>query len=153
MIVYCIDTSTIIDAGERYYPIDVFPGFWERLDGLIVAGRLKAPETLIDELQGKDDDWREWVYERREAMIWDIEPDIQHAMSAVMPVYAANTKNLDSVKGDPFFVAAAMARGASLITSEQPRRGGVKIPKVCDALGVTWTPLLGVVRAEGWKFQ
>jgi len=53
MIVYCIDTSTMIDAGERYYPIDIFPGFWERLDGLVDAGRLKAPATLIDERKRK----------------------------------------------------------------------------------------------------
>lgn len=152
MTVYCIDTSTIIDAGERYYPIDVFPGFWEKLDKLIIAGRLKAPETLIDELEGKADDWRQWVYDRRDAMIWEIDPVIQHAMSVVMPVYAANTKNLDSVKGDPFFIAAAMAHSACLITSEQPRRGGVKIPKICDALAVKWAPLLAVVRTEGWTF-
>lgn len=152
MTVYCIDTSTVIDAGERYYPIDIFPAFWEKLDVLITAGRLKAPQTLIDELSEKDDVWRQWVYDRKDAMIWPIDESILAAMNVVMPVYASNTTNLDSVKGDPFFIAASRAKGATLITSEKPRKGGVKIPKVCDQVGVVWTPLLDVVRAEQWRF-
>jgi hypothetical protein len=150
--IYCIDTSTVIDAGERHYPIDVFPAFWEKLDGLIAAGRLKAPETLIDEREAKDDSWRDWVYARREAMIWPIDESIQRALSKVMPVYAANVTSLDSIKGDPFFVAAAMARNATLITSEKPRKGNVKIPRICEALGVRWSTLLDVVRVEAWRF-
>lgn len=149
---YCIDSSTVIDAGERHYPIDVFPGFWDRLDTLISAGALKAPETLLDELAGKDDAWRQWFYDRKEAMIWKIDEAIQGAMQTVMPVYVSRTTNLDSVKGDPFFIAASMVNGCKLITSESPRRGGVKIPLVCNALGVPWCSLLGMVREQGWKF-
>jgi hypothetical protein len=153
MIVYSIDTSTMIDAGERYYPIDIFPGFWERLDGLVDAGRLKAPATLIDELKEKDDEWREWVYERKEKMIWEIDEQIQHAMSnTVMPAFAAATTNLGSITLDPFFIASALVKGATLITSEKPRKGAIKIPKICDSLSVPWSPLLEVVRTEGWKF-
>ena len=150
--VYCVDTSAIIDAGERYYPIDIFPAFWDKLDGLIEAGRLKAPQTLIEELESKDDAWRAWVYERRDAMIWPIDEAIQDALARVMPVYASAVLNLDSIKGDPFFVAAAMANNATLITSEKPKKGNVKIPRICDALGVKWSPMLDVVRAEGWRF-
>ncbi|MBK7548408.1 MAG: DUF4411 family protein [Burkholderiaceae bacterium] len=152
MTIYCIDTSTIIDAGERYYPIDIFPAFWEKLDGLIQAGRLKAPQTLIDELENKDDAWREWVYSRKSIMIWPIDEPIQTAMSRVMPVYVETISNLNSVKGDPFFIAASIAHHATLITSEKLIRGSIKIPKICDRLGVKWSPLLNVVRAEGWQF-
>lgn len=151
-VIYCIDTSAVIDASERYYPIDVFPGFWDRLDSLIQAGRLKAPKTLIEELEAKDDAWRQWVYDRREQMIWSIDESIQAALSKVMPVYAGVVTNLDSIKGDPFFVAAAMAKDATLITSEKPKRGNVKIPRICESLGVKWSPMLDVVRAERWQF-
>jgi hypothetical protein len=152
MTVYCIDTSAVIDAGERYYPIDVFPGFWDKLDNLIQVGRLKAPQTLIDELEAKDDAWRQWVYDRRELMIWSIDEPIQVALSKVMPIYASVVANLDSIKGDPFFVAAAMAKGATLITSEKPKKGNVKIPRICESLGVKWSPMLDVVRTERWRF-
>lgn len=149
---YCIDTSTIIDAGERYYPIDIFPAFWDRLDTLIQAGRLKAPQTLIDELEAKDDAWREWVYSRKDTMIWPIDDAIQTAMTQVMPIYAATVTNLNSIKGDPFFIAAAIAKNSTLITSEKTIRGNIKIPRICDQLGVKWSPMLDVVRSEGWRF-
>ncbi len=101
MIVYCIDSSTMIDAGERYYPSDIFSSFWDKLDGLVDEGRLKAPETLISELQEKDDAWRDWVYQRKAKMIWDIDPAIQAIMSdAVMPAYTKCTNKLDSITGD-----------------------------------------------------
>jgi hypothetical protein len=151
-VTYCIDTSAVIDAGERYYPIDIFPAFWERLDGLIQAGRLKAPQTLVDELEAKDDAWRDWVYKRREHMIWSIDETIQTALSQVMVVYEAVVPHLSSIKGDPFFVAAAMAKSATLITSEKLKKGPVKLPQVCECLGVKWCPMLDVVRAEGWRF-
>ena len=118
-VVYCIDTSSMIDAGERYYPIDVFPGFWDKLDTLIQSGRLKAPKTLLDELEGKDEKWREWVYARADKMIWPIDAAIQAALHQVMPIYAANVTNVNSIKGDPFFVAASLAFKATLITSEK----------------------------------
>ena len=152
MTIYCIDTSTMIDAGERHYPIDVFPGFWEKLDDLIESNRLKAPKTLLDELEGKDDKWRDWVYERAEKMILPMDEAIQAAMRTVMPVYAANVTNPDSIKGDPFFIAASMAFGATLITSEKARKGGAKIPKICAELGVAWVTLVDASRAEGWRF-
>jgi hypothetical protein len=135
---YCIDSSSVIDAGERHYPIDVFPGFWDRLDAMIGDGMLKAPETLITELEEKDDTWRNWVYDRKHAMILKIDEPIQQAMGNVMNVYAANASNLNSVKGDPWFVASSLVYGFTLITSEKPKKGGVKIPKVCDELGVKW---------------
>jgi hypothetical protein len=152
MTIYCIDTSTIIDAGERYYPIDIFPAFWDRLDELIKSGRLKAPQTLIDELEGKDEVWREWVYTRRDLMIWPIDDAIQSAMTRVMPIYAKAVTNLNSIKGDPFFIAASMAKSATLITSEKIVRGNIKIPRICDQVGVKWSPMLDVVRSEGWRF-
>lgn len=149
---YCIDTSSVIDAGERFYPIDIFPAFWDRLDDLILTGRLKAPQTLIDELKDKDDAWRDWVYARKNDLILPIDDLTQIAMGQVMIVYAAAVTNVDSIKGDPFFIATSMAHGFRLITSEAPRRGGVKIPRICDNLGVQWCPLLGMVRNEGWTF-
>jgi hypothetical protein len=86
---YCIDTNVFIDAGERYYPIDIVPGFWENVDGLIAADRMKAPEMLIEELERKDDAWRQWVYERKETLIVPMDLPQIEAVRQVMAVYAA----------------------------------------------------------------
>ena len=39
---YCIDTSAILDGWVRNYPRDVFPTLWDKLEKMIVDGRLEA---------------------------------------------------------------------------------------------------------------
>lgn len=148
---YCIDTNIFIDAGERYYPPDIVPGFWENLDGLIGAGRLKAPEMLIEELERKDDDWRQWVYARKETLIVPMDLPQVEAVKRVMAIYQAQSSNVSRVTGDPFFIALALAQGLTVVTSESERKGKVKIPKICAALGVPSISLLELMRRENWR--
>lgn len=148
---YCIDTNIFIDAGERYYPPDIVPGFWKNLDGLIDAGRFKAPEMLIEELERKDDAWRQWVYDRKETLIVPMDLPQVEAVKRVMDVYQAQSSNVSRVTGDPFFIALALARGLTVVTSESERKGKVKIPKICAALGVPSISLLGMMRRENWR--
>jgi len=148
---YCIDTNVFIDAGERYYPIDIVPGFWENVDGLIASGRMKAPEMLIEELERKDDAWRQWVYERKETLIVPMDLPQIEAVRKVMAVYAAEGIDANRIAGDPFFIALALANGLTVVTNEKPRRGGAKIPKICAALGVPSIGLLDLMRRERWR--
>lgn len=148
---YCIDTNILIDAGERYYPPDIVPGFWKNLDALIDAGRLKAPEMLIEELARKDDDWRQWVYDRKDKLIVPMDILQVDALKQVMAVYQAQSSNISRVTGDPFFIALALAQGLIVVTSESERKGKVKIPKICDAMGVKSISLLDLMRRERWR--
>ena len=150
---YCIDTSIIIDAGERYYPPDIVPGFWKNLDGLIDAGRFKAPEMLIEELERKDDTWRQWVYDRKESLIVPMDLPQVDAIKRVMDVYQAQSSNVSRVTGDPFFIALALAQGLTMVTNESERKGKVKIPKICAALGVPSISLLALMRREKWRLD
>lgn len=148
---YCIDTNILIDAGERYYPPDIVPGFWKNLDALIDAGRLKAPDMLIEELARKDDDWRQWVYDRKDKLIVPMDILQVDALKQVMAVYQAQSSNISRVTGDPFFIALALAQGLIVVTSESERKGKVKIPKICDAMGVKSISLLDLMRRERWR--
>lgn len=148
---YCIDTSVFIDAGERYYPPDIVPGFWENLDAMIIAGRFSAPEMLITELEKKDDQWRQWVYERKDILTVPMDSTQIEAMQDVMAVYSTQGIDANRITGDPFFIALALARGLTVVTSEQRRKGGAKIPKICDALGVKSISLLEMMRRENWR--
>jgi hypothetical protein len=145
----------MIDAGERYYPEDIFPTFWERLDGLANAGRLKAPNQLIEEMKKKSENWRKWVYDRQAALIQEPDQDFIVAVKSVVSQYQKQSPaqfNPDRLTNDPFFIALAKSKGYTLITSELSRPGGFRIPAICKGVGVQSITLLGVVRAEGWKF-
>ena len=154
-MIYCIDTSSLIDAGERYYPQDVFPAFWKKLELLVDNGRLQAPPTLLEELTKKDDKWREWVYEREDKIIVPFDGSIFETVKQVVEVYknqSINQFNPDKLTGDPFFIALSKTKNMTLITSEQCRMGGFKIPSICKPLGVQTTSLLNMIRNEGWSF-
>lgn len=47
---YCIDTSSLIECWARSYPIDLFPGLWDRLDSAARDGELIAPDEVLHEL-------------------------------------------------------------------------------------------------------
>jgi len=151
---YCIDTSSIIDAGERNYPIDIFPGFWEKMDDLVHQDRLKAPEILIDELKRQDDEWREWVYVRKDDIVISMDAAQQAAVANIMarPEFRPLVKKSGKSGGDPFFIALAQTHSMTLVTSEHMRAGGIRIPHVGAALNVNCINLLEMLRRESWRF-
>lgn len=153
MSTYVFDSSAIIDAGERYYPIDVFPSFWNRMEGLVNAGSFLAPEFLIDELAKKDDSWRDWVYHRRDAIIVPMDEKILEAVREIMadfPMLVDVDKNRSG--GDPFFIALAKVTGSVLVTGEKSKPSRPRIPDVCEAMNIPYINVLSLIRAENWQF-
>jgi hypothetical protein len=148
---YCIDTSALIAAWSERYPIKRFPRFWERIDGLIKAGRLVAPEEVRLEIRKKADGLHTWVNERR-AMFVDLEPEIQQRAKEILRDYPWLLKNTpDKSPADPFVIALAIERKLTVVTEEAP--GGAKKPKipfVCGAVGVESVNVLGLLTKEDW---
>ena len=60
-MIYSIDTSALLDGWRRHYPPDVFVSVWERIEGLIAGGELRATEEVRIELERKDDDVFKWA--------------------------------------------------------------------------------------------
>ena len=60
-LVYCIDTSAILEGRRRTYPPEIFPQLWSNIEALIAGGRLVAPEEVRTELAAKDDETFAWV--------------------------------------------------------------------------------------------
>ena len=153
-MIYCIDTSSIMDAWSRWYPQKLFPSLWSRWDDLIEEGRLLSSEEVLREIERKEDALFEWVKER-EHMFIPLGDDIQ---SATQLILAEFPKLVDSRTGksfaDPFVIATAQVTGATVVTGERhegsPTRP--KIPNVCSDLGIPWMGTVQLIEAEGWRF-
>ena len=151
---YSVDTSAFIQSWRRYYPIDVFPSFWDMLDALIRAGDLVAIDEVLIELDKKDDEVLKWV-RCRDELIVPINDSIQHAVRVVLrerPRLIDTRRNRSGA--DPFVIALAMAEGLTVVTDEQ-RTGSAdrpNIPDVCDHLGVQCVGIIDLIRAEGGRF-
>jgi len=78
---YSVDTSALLDGWRRYYPPDVFPPVWKKLDELIEDKILVASEEVLLELRRKDDDVYEWARVRSHMFVPTADEEIQRAVS------------------------------------------------------------------------
>ncbi len=152
---YSIDTSAILDGWKRYYPRDVFPALWVRLEDLIRSGDLRASEEVRYELEKQDDDVLAWA--RRQAGFFvPIDDDAQGAVSAIL---AKCPRLIDTRRGrsgaDPFVIALAVVYRCGVVTGERASGSAKrpKIPDVCRVFGVENVSLIDLIRREGWVFR
>jgi hypothetical protein len=87
---YSVDTSALLDGRRRYYPPDVFPPVWQKLDELVENRVLVAPEEVFIELKRKDDDVYHWVQDRSGMFVSSADEEIQRAVARIL----ANHKKL-----------------------------------------------------------
>lgn len=148
---YCIDTSALIAAWSERYPIRRVPGFWVKLDSLIVAGRLIGPEEVRREVQKKTDGLFAWVNKRKDIFI-DLEEPIQLRAKELLKQFPWLLKNVPGKSpADPFVIALARERNLTVITEEGPGNAKKpKIPTVCDQLKIPCINLLGLLDKEDW---
>lgn len=146
---YCIDTSALIAAWSERYPPKLFRFVWDRLDELIRAGRLVAPEEVRLEVKKKADGLFDWVNERR-GMFVDLEPAIQARAKEILRAHPWLLKNMpDKSPADPFVIALAMERSLTVVTEEAPGSAKKpKIPIVCSTANVECINLVEFLTRE-----
>jgi hypothetical protein len=116
-----LDTSSLLECWSRYYPLDVFPGIWERLSYLIEGGDVIAPDEVHDEIKHKDDGLAERL-KQRTSMFVALEGPVQVATREVLAEFPELVKALGSRnQADPFVIGLARVREATVVTQE---RGG-----------------------------
>lgn len=147
---YCIDTSSLIEAWERRYPRENFPSFWAKLEGLVEAGRLISSQEVLAEIERKADSLYDWAKAHSDIFL-ELSEEVQ---TTVGDLLSRHEKMVDSSKGksagDPWVVATAKVNKAIVVTEEG--RGPRKIPDVCAAEGIECVTVLGLIRREGWTF-
>lgn len=66
---YCVDTSGWLDGWQRYYPRDVFPSLWDRIEGVINSGEIIVSDEVYRELERKSDDLHDWIKTRKQMLV------------------------------------------------------------------------------------
>ena len=157
MTTYCIDTSALIHAWRRAYPIRNFPLVWGRIDELIEAGRLISSIEVLNELEKRDDDLYEWANERKD-MFLDIEGNkLQIRIAEILKFYPrlVDTRKNRSA-ADPFVIAVASVSDPTLVVvTEEGSTNNIKkpnIPDVCIAENLKCIKILELIILEDWRF-
>lgn len=155
---YSIDTSAILDAWVRYYPIDTFPTFWVNFEKFITNGTGVASELIKHELTVKDDGCIKWFQSNRLDLFFQpIDDDIQNHVTELMknPNYQRLVEDRKGTNGaDPFVIALAQSKNLIVVTGEKATRNIAKpkIPDVCNDLNIQCITVLELMRKEGWRF-
>lgn len=152
---YCIDTSALMDAWIRWYPQEMFPTLWERVDALIDDEQLISSEEVLQELERKEGDTlHEWAKERHEVFL-PLDDAIQTCASQIMTTHP---RLVDGRTGksfaDPWVIATAHTHDAIVVTGEKPtgKPDRPKIPDVCRDMQVPCISFVDLIRQEGWRF-
>jgi hypothetical protein len=150
----CFDTSALLECWSRYYPIDVFPGIWERLHWMIEAGDLFAPDEVHEETKKKDDDLAAWVKDRSQMFV-PLGSNVQAGTTEILAEFLELVKALSGRnQADPFVIALARVRAATVVTQERGgNRARPRIPLVCEHFGVACIDVVGFIRERGWVFS
>lgn len=151
---YCFDTSSLIECWTRYYPIDVFPGLWDELDGLVTNGEIVSPRDVLTEIEKKEDGLHKWAKDRPTIFL-ELDEPIQTATTAILRQHPLLVKaTAQRTEADPFVIAVAQVRAIPVVTQEgggSDRRP--TIPFVCNALGVRSLNIVEFIREQGWTFR
>lgn len=153
---YCIDSSSLIHAANRAYPLRRFPKLWAEIEALVEAGRLVMSIEVYHELERKDDDLFAWCKARKETLCRDIDDEVQAHVIRLMRTYP---RLVDTSKGksggDPFVLAQALATTPYLIVVTEEKGGSAaspKIPIVCANEGLRCINMLTLIDEEDWSF-
>jgi hypothetical protein len=152
---YSLDTSALLDCWVRYYPPDVFPQVWEKLDQLVEARILIASEEIVVELKRKHDGVYRWAHDRSGMLVPTSNEEVQQAVSKILAVHPKLIDERASRSGaDPWVIAVAHVFRCSVLTGERPSRSPKRphIPDVCDAMSIRWVDMLQLFRDQHWVF-
>ena len=150
---YCIDTSTFLDAWDRWYPIDVFPSLWTSVEKLIEVGTIISSEEVLFELERKDDALYNWAKEHSDVFL-PLSDEVQARATQIMADFPKFVDERTGKSfGDPFVIGTAMVHGATVVTGE---KGGSMnrptIPIVCDHYKVRCLNTVEFLRAVKFRF-
>jgi len=146
-VLYLIDANVLIRAHEDYYSLDRVPQFWTWLEQNALAGQIKMPFEIHDEIVISRGPLKDWIcgQDIRQALILEEEVDDDLVNFVLTDGYGENLtdSDLEKIGRDPFLIAYALAaEDRVVVTKETPRpsarRANRKIPDVCDTFDIGW---------------
>ncbi len=145
-MLYLLDANVLIDANNKYYPIEKVPEFWGWLVHLGSTENAKIPVEVYEKIKKGDDTLAEWLKEQNisDALLFREEVNVQFLQTVMDNGYAPDLTDVESEKigEDPFLIAYCMMdlERRCIVTTEvsKPKRlrANRHIPDVCQTMGV-----------------
>jgi predicted nucleic acid-binding protein len=142
---YCLDANILIQAWQKYYSPKFCPDYWKVLDNLGKQGKIFLPQNVYEEITRTDDDLSQWLKESN-IPVRKISEPVTKSLKDIYSHTPAHVGLVDNTRGrslaDPWVIAHAIHEKAIVVTKEEKvtalNSSKIKIPNVCDNMGVTW---------------
>ncbi len=166
---YCLDTNVFIEPSKGWYAFDIAPSFWEALAQWNREGILCSILPVYKEITDhqEENDLVRWVKQHHKQLFlhpnqetWEVFGEIVNLVNETYEGYLVESF-LNCA--DPLVIAYAKANRLVVVTEEKKRKeelnsngkvGGkkIKIPNVCERVGVGWIGTIEMLRELKFQF-
>lgn len=157
-MIYVFDNSSLSNILNHYYT-DRFPSFWEKFDSIVKEGNLISVREVRNELIEKFEDETIDILMKHNKDFFT-NPSNEE-LSFITEIYSVKhfQQNLGRKKllkasffADPFVIAKARIIGGTVVTEEEFKEHGAKIPNICKHYKIPCKKLEGFLTELDWKF-
>jgi len=142
---YCLDANVLIQAWQKYYNPKFCQDYWVILNELGKSNKIFMPESVYKEIIRTDDDLSKWL-KSSNIPIEKITESVVANWKRILDADPEHQKLVDNIRGrslaDPWVIAHAMDKKATVVTKEIKETAlnskRIRIPNVCDNVGVRW---------------
>lgn len=159
---YLIDSNFWIDA-RRFYPIDIFPSFWDNMQNLIEGNIAIIHQSVFEEITRKEDFITTWL---RSFKGYEVMPISDSAFEKFLEfcTWAKDAKQgftnfaIDqfeqSNRADAWLCSEAATSNLIIVTAETPSNSlnKIKIPNVCKAFNINYVDNFDFMRTHNFVF-
>jgi predicted nucleic acid-binding protein len=156
---YCLDTNVLIEAWQKYYSPIFCPSYWDVLNKLGAEEIIFIPEIVFEEITRTDDELSSWLKESQ-IPIHAITENVNESLKSIYAKDPLHKYLVDNIKSrslaDPWVIAHALSSKATVVTKENKETAintkRIKIPNVCDNMGVRWINDFDFIRELNLSF-
>lgn len=157
---FVVDTNVLITLMAYYPPNNpTFNAIWDEIEELIKQENMFSTSYVYDEIvrySGKDDRLRKWAKAHKGQFFIPDNPEIWQLAQNIMKKFPdfADKKKLQTGEpdADPFLIALARSKGATIITQEKDDPNKTKIPMVAQHYDIKCIDLFEFFEKRGLKF-
>lgn len=158
---YLLDANTFIEAKNRYYGMEICPGYWEWLIDKNESHALSSIDMIRNELEKGNDDLAIWA-KNNKSLFQSCQDIATQKAYAQVAQYAATLQNLKPgalneflAVADSWLIAKALATSSIIVTHEQHNPDAKKkilIPNICTHFNVKWMDTFDLLTELKAKF-
>lgn len=157
---FCLDANVLIEAWQKYYSPNFCPDYWEVLNELGKQGRIFISEMVYEEIIRTDDDLSKWL-KGSKVPVRIIDELVTKSLQTIFSKNPLHKNLVDNIKArsiaDPWVIAHAINEKAVVVTKEERvtalNSNKIKIPNVCDNMGVRWINDFQLIEELGVQFK